>query len=91
MRLQGIFIGKLPIPLLTNLKDSGIYKMDIVVDKQALCKQMKPIESAGGLRSHRIPSVFSAALNLLTEIFSWAEYLRYIVYRCVINACVDSK
>ena len=55
--------------------------MDIVVDKQALCKQRKTIESSAGLRNHRIPNVLTVALNLVVEIFSWAEYLRYLIYR----------
>ncbi|XP_050732998.1 voltage-dependent calcium channel subunit alpha-2/delta-2-like isoform X2 [Eriocheir sinensis] len=90
INLQGRFIGELPIPILTNLKNLGIYKMDMVVDKQALCKQRKPIESAGGLRSCRIPSVFSVALNLLNEIFSWAEYLRYLIYSGVLALLAPS-
>ncbi|KAG0724738.1 Voltage-dependent calcium channel subunit alpha-2/delta-1 [Chionoecetes opilio] len=82
--LQGRFIGDLSMPILNNLKDSGVYKMDMMVNKQALCKQREHIESRGGLRSQHIPNIFTAALNLMMEIFSWAEYLRYLIYSGVL-------
>ncbi|KAK8396776.1 hypothetical protein O3P69_005025 [Scylla paramamosain] len=88
--LQGRFIGDLPIPILNNLKDSGVYKMDIVVDRQALCEQKKLIESSAGLRSHHVPNIFTLVINLLIEVFSWTEYLRYLIYSGVLAVLAPS-
>ncbi|MPC20683.1 Voltage-dependent calcium channel subunit alpha-2/delta-2 [Portunus trituberculatus] len=88
--LQGRFIGDLSIPILNNLKDSGVYKMDIVVDRQALCEQKKLIESSAGLRSHHVPNIFTLIVNFLMEVFSWTEYLRYIIYSGILAVLAPS-
>lgn len=83
MPLQGAFIGDLNLPLLKHLKDSRLYEMEVEVDKQAICKELKHNGTSAGPRSYHIPSPFTLAASLLVEVFSWAEYLRYILYRSV--------
>ncbi|XP_071526691.1 voltage-dependent calcium channel subunit alpha-2/delta-1-like [Panulirus ornatus] len=78
--LQGAFIGDLNIPLLKHLKDSRFYDMEIELDKQAICKELKHNGTSAGPRSYHIPSPFTLAASLLAEVFTWAEYLRYILY-----------
>nr|XP_045602573.1 voltage-dependent calcium channel subunit alpha-2/delta-1-like isoform X2 [Procambarus clarkii] len=78
--LQGMFIGDLDIPILKHLKDSRLYDMEIEVDKQSICRELKNNETSAGPKSHYIPSPFTIAASFLVEVFSWAEYLKYLLY-----------
>ncbi|XP_066961533.1 voltage-dependent calcium channel subunit alpha-2/delta-1-like isoform X2 [Macrobrachium rosenbergii] len=81
--LQGMFLGDLNMPLLKHLKDAGVYNMDHEVDTQALCSDKHNWNNAGP-SSYRIPNPLTLLANVLLEVFSWADYFRYIIYSGVL-------
>ncbi|XP_069951527.1 voltage-dependent calcium channel subunit alpha-2/delta-1 isoform X1 [Cherax quadricarinatus] len=88
--LQGMFIGDLDIPILKHLKDSRLYDVEVEVDKQAICKELKHNETSAGPRSSHIPSPLSFVASILIEVFSWAEYLKYLLYSGVLAIITPS-
>ncbi|KAK7066042.1 hypothetical protein SK128_019723, partial [Halocaridina rubra] len=78
--LQGLFLGDLNMPLLKHLKEAGIYNSEHYVNVQALCTEVKNHWMNAGPRTHFLPNPFMLVGNLLLEIFSWADYFRYMIY-----------
>lgn len=81
--LQGMFLGDLNIPLMEHLYNASIYNMEKRVNTQAICKESKTKGTSAGPRSFLIPNPLKLVAGFLIEILSWADYLRYMIFRYV--------
>ncbi|XP_069979919.1 voltage-dependent calcium channel subunit alpha-2/delta-1 isoform X2 [Penaeus vannamei] len=82
--LQGMFLGDLNIPLMEHLYNASIYNMEKRVNTQAICKESKTKGTSAGPRSFLIPNPLKLVAGFLIEILSWADYLRYMIFSCVV-------